>query len=271
MRKISAALASAMLLASTSAQADGSDRHALRTFYIQDKTGECATSVGPLVAAMTLACDASRAPCRASETPGGSDRRLVLDCSQSDRWSLEAFDASGMGQWKVFLMGTTEDRIRTGAMTAVRFETGQESQAEPPPSSSILGETEPRAEPTRALPKTSSGGGVAKGLVYGGFGVATVGTVAFVALLIDFNRRKNDLQERCSSSVCPASAIEDIDATKRTGTLANVALGVAVLGAATGIVGLVIWPRSPAKTIGLSGVRVTPVVGLGSFGLRSDF
>lgn len=115
-------------------------------------------------------------------------------------------------------------------------------------------------------------GGGSKALVYGGFGVAIVGIgVGSVTGLMSFGK-VDDVKTKCGGTTCPPQYQADVESAKSLGTIATIAFVVGGIGAAAGIVGLVLpggdekpTPPRDAK------LEVKPRVGLGFVGLDGRF
>ncbi len=202
-RLFSLPAALAVLLSAASAGANEAGAHPWRSFYVDGKDPECAADAGALAEAITVACDVARASCRASTAPGGADRRLVLDCQATDRWSLDAFDASGTLEWTTDLAGPNEDRLREGAAAAVRTVT--EDEPHPAPLPLVMADG-PRPAGDRIEPPASVID-LPKVLVFGGFALAVVGTTVGVVLAIDHANRSAPVEEppvgrSCSDGPC---------------------------------------------------------------------
>jgi hypothetical protein len=233
-----------------------------RSFYVEEATDEdgeasCGPSVTALAAALAEACEPLHV-CRASTSPGGADRKLTLDCREPGQWSLDALDASGTVEWTVVLAGPLEDRPRAAAQEALRFEIGDDPVKVP--------ETPPRVPP--AEPITTDRSDAAKVLAIGGFGVATIATIVGVGLAIDRAHRDDassadKIGTVCSDGPCTRAVVDSSAGTRTSAAAVDIAIGIAVVGAVTGLVGLAIWPRGPA--------RARPTAGLGSWSLRGTF
>jgi hypothetical protein len=277
MKRLGFTLSTFILLTASSARADDGTERPRRTFYVEPSADGCSDSTSALAEAITVTCDAAQASCRASTVPGGADRRLVLDCVDADHWRLDAFDASGTTEWTADLSGSEEDRIDTGAMTVLRFERSEDNPrpATRGPSAPPTPSPYAAADAPRDGRKSTAKGNLAKGMVYGGFGVAALAVVIGVALKIDVVYRRRSLRDDervatvCSDGPCPSSSVESTDPVGKREVLADVAFGVAIAGATAGAVGLVLWPRSDVTRVQRR--PFTPVIGLGSVGLRSEF
>lgn len=93
-------------------------------------------------------------------------------------------------------------------------------------------------------------------LVYTGFGTAVVGlTVGTITGILTLSTASS-LKDTCRDGRCPASARDDIDSTSTTGTISTVGFIIGALGAAAGVVGLVI--SRPAESSTTTGFRIVP-------------
>jgi hypothetical protein len=95
--------------------------------------------------------------------------------------------------------------------------------------------------------------------VAGGVGVAGIGAFAILGSMA--SSKFDDLESRCTSRRCPAGTQEDIDTGKSLQTVANVALGLGVIGLGTGVL-LYVLDAKRETTVADTGVRVA--VGPGS-------
>jgi hypothetical protein len=91
--------------------------------------------------------------------------------------------------------------------------------AAPPPA----GDAEPRGIPHMTLAWVAGGIGLAGFATFGVFGLMNQSTYS-------------DLEERCPGGLCPRSASEDAERGRTYQTLANVGLGVGVVGLGSGLV-----------------------------------
>jgi hypothetical protein len=101
-------------------------------------------------------------------------------------------------------------------------------------------------------------------LVYAGFGVAIVGVaVGTVSGIISW-QKTTSARNQCDGHDCTTAAHDDLTSARTTATISNVAFVVAAVGAAVGVVGLVLRPSSTANA---SAVRVVAAPGAisGSF------
>jgi hypothetical protein len=121
---------------------------------------------------------------------------------------------------------------------------------------------------------TATGGGpgiwpwVALGV--GGAGLIAGGVTGFMAM-----SKHSDLVSACNNGPCPPSKQSDVDSYNTLGLVSTVGFIVGGVGAAAGVALLVLQPNlvsssPPAPTTG-SGVRVVPVVGLGTVGAVVTF
>jgi hypothetical protein len=116
-------------------------------------------------------------------------------------------------------------------------------------------------------------------LMFGGFGLAVVGIgVGSVTGLMSMSK-VDDIKATCNpENKCPAEKAGDIDDAKMLGNISTLGFAAGGLGAAIGIVGLVMMSGSKESTppAGASAknaplVKTQPVVGAGYFGLAGTF
>jgi hypothetical protein len=152
--------------------------------------------------------------------------------------------------------------------------------APPPPVPQPAPVAPPRSPATPAAPPPEATHDEDKGaskksplpqiLVFGGFGLAglgaIVGTVAGISSLSSVSSAKNGCTP---DNKCPPATYSDIDAAKTAGTVSTIGFVAAGVGAAAGVVGLVLWKRAPAE--GSRSAHVEPWIGPGSAGLRGAF
>jgi hypothetical protein len=116
-------------------------------------------------------------------------------------------------------------------------------------------------------------------LMFGGFGLAVVGIgVGSVTGLMSMSK-VDDIKATCNAeNKCPSDKAGDIDDAKMLGNISTLGFAAGGLGAAIGIVGLVMMsgskessppPGASAKNAPL--VKTQPVVGAGYFGLAGTF
>ncbi len=137
------------------------------------------------------------------------------------------------------------------------FEAPEAAEPVPPP----VAEPEP-APPSAEL--TTSGIPLRTwGYVAGGVGIAGFATFgAFGALN---NSKFDDVEKRCTNDVCPEDVRSDVDTGKRYQLLANIGLGIGVVGIGVGTALFVIGgkekstarQRRPTVSIGPGSVRVS--------------
>jgi hypothetical protein len=98
-------------------------------------------------------------------------------------------------------------------------------------------------------------------------GAAGIGVTAVFGILALSN--KSTLNGECgTSSTCPASASSTVSSLKTDGILADVGLGVAVVGVGLGVV-LFATEHGPSTSTG--GLHVDPWIGLAAGGLKGSF
>lgn len=124
--------------------------------------------------------------------------------------------------------------------------------------------------------KTGGGGGGSKALVYGGFGLAIVGVgVGAVTGIMSFSK-VSDVKGKCGGTTCPPQYAADVDSAKDLGTLSTIAFVAGGIGAAVGVVGLLLPSGSSEEKPRPSDARtplreVRPVVGASFVGLSGRF
>ena len=117
-----------------------------------------------------------------------------------------------------------------------------------------------------------SGGGGSKALVYGGFGLAAVGvTVGAVTGIMSFGK-VSDVKTKCGGTTCPPQYASDVDSAKDLGTISTISFVAGGVGAAVGVIGLLL-PSGSEETPRPEGarLRVRPVVGASFVGLDGRF
>jgi hypothetical protein len=146
-------------------------------------------------------------------------------------------------------------------------EQGQNASAAPPPPPPP--EQQPTQPPPPSTTKTSP-------LVYIGFGVGGAGIVAGAITGLMAMSSASSAKDQCIDTRCHASAQDDIDSAKTTGTISTIAFGVGIVGIGVGIYGLLspshveahVGSNEPRKPQGLT---ITPAFGPGSFSLHGSF
>lgn len=126
----------------------------------------------------------------------------------------------------------------------------------------------------QATDEPGEGSSSAKILVFAGFGLAAVGVgVGAVTGLMSMSK-VNDIKQDCIGDKCLASRAGDIDDAKSLGNISTIAFAVGGVGAAAGIVGLILSSgSSEAKPApGSSHARVVkPVLSPSYVGLSGSF
>jgi len=161
------------------------------------------------------------------------------------------------------------------AQVALKLEPDPNAIAAPPAAGAVpAGSVTPAGSTTPASPAaaTSSGGG--KGLAIGAFAVGGAGLIlgaTFGALALS---AKSKLDGECGSSktACPASAQSDINSLSTKATVSTIGFGVAIAGAATGVILLLTSHGSEAQAPpSPAAARVSPWIGFGAAGLEGSF
>lgn len=119
---------------------------------------------------------------------------------------------------------------------------------------------------------TRSGG--TSSLTYIGFGVAGVGVlVGSIAGFVALGKTSTVKNECSPTKICPAGAQSDIDSSRSAGTVSSIAFTLAGIGAAVGVVGLLIGHGNSTSTATRDAHEssVSLWVGVGSAGLAGAF
>ena len=140
--------------------------------------------------------------------------------------------------------------------------------AEPEPP--VAEEPEPPPPPPASVPTEQLGeaeeGGVSP-LVYVGFSVAGAGLIVGSITGGLSLGKKSDLEEECPDRVCQPQQEDDLDNAKLIGHASTASFVVAGVGAALGVVGLLL----PTEEEGEAASLTRPVVGVGYLGLEGRF
>jgi hypothetical protein len=135
----------------------------------------------------------------------------------------------------------------------------QPKPAEPPPAPPEL---PPPSEQPAVVMNTSPSGLRTAAYIAGGVGVAGLGTFAIFGALEKSSY--NDLKEACHGGPCPPERSDDISTGRARQTIANVGLGVGIVGLATGAVLFLVSAPPKAPTTGRASIVVAPgFVGVG--------
>jgi hypothetical protein len=133
---------------------------------------------------------------------------------------------------------------------------------------------EPAPEPAAPTEEPSERSPVAKALVFGGFGMAGVGVVvgSITGVLSLTKTSSIKGSSACEGSVCNPSEDGDISSARTTATISTVAFVAAGVGAAAGVVGLLMHDGSGAASEKEQpSAWIQPTVGLGTLGIRGRF
>jgi len=107
----------------------------------------------------------------------------------------------------------------------------------------------PECPPARTVHTSSGIDQRTLAYVAGGVGVAGFATFAIFGVLN--NKKYDDLEAQCPGGVCPPSASSDAETGRTYQTLANVGLGVGIVGLATGAVLFLTAPSPKTETASL--------------------
>lgn len=102
-----------------------------------------------------------------------------------------------------------------------------------------------------------------------GFSLAGVGLIAGSVTGALTLSKSSDIKKDCVSNQCPKSRHDDIESAKTLGLVSTVSFAVAGVGAAIGVVGLLMKPSAPKEEA--ARVQVTPWIGVNSAGLVGQF
>src|SRR6185503_7446628 len=96
------------------------------------------------------------------------------------------------------------------------------------------------------------------GIVAGGVGIAGFATFAVFGLLN--NGKYDDLKNGCPNGVCPRSLSEEAEAGRTYQTIANVGLGVGIVGVVSSVL---LFVTAPSHSKERTAVRKWPEVAVG--------
>ncbi len=98
--------------------------------------------------------------------------------------------------------------------------------------------------PTEAPSRRSATANV---MVWGGFGLAAVGVVVGGVTGMMTLKKAGEVKDQCENGICAPQAQSDLDGAKTLGQISTISFVVAGVGAAIGVVGLLL-PRTSAQT-----------------------
>jgi hypothetical protein len=104
---------------------------------------------------------------------------------------------------------------------------------------------------------------------YIGFGVGAVGIIGGAVTGILAMGDASSVKNACQGTTCPRSIDGDLQTGRTLGTLSTVAFAVGGVGAAVGVLGLLLAPKSAAPATG--GATFEPWIGIGAVGARGSF
>ncbi|HEY8074139.1 MAG TPA: hypothetical protein VIF62_08520 [Labilithrix sp.] len=133
----------------------------------------------------------------------------------------------------------------------------------------------PQTQPDKPQPEPEKAGGdsTPKILMFGGFGLAAVGVgVGAVTGLMSISK-VNDVKSTCQDNHCPQSQASNIDSAKSLGTISTIAFVAGGVGAAVGVLGIVMSSKAaPSEpTQGLVKPRIQADVGPSWLGVSGAF
>jgi hypothetical protein len=105
--------------------------------------------------------------------------------------------------------------------------------------------------------------------VWAGFGLAGAGVVVGSVTGALALGKGSTVRGQCEGLRCPTSIDGDLQSGRTLATVSTVSFIATGVGAVGGVVALLVAPRR--ESAALTGVAVTPWVGLGSAGVRGSF
>lgn len=225
----------------------------------------CLEHWAPLTRNVTLACEATGGKCVVAPSKEAANRFVYLRCDNASnnpikiegrsaedklRWSADLVDGAGPA-------ARIDDRIRAASVFAARFETQESSNprpSSPPPSPTRTTTSHDGFQYAPSAARADDGSRtLAEGLMIGGFGVAAAGLIVGISAAVASRKDVDDLQ------VCrPTCNASDIDSAVQKARVADVALITAAVGAAVGVVGLILLPsrKSTPATASVTALRL---------------
>jgi hypothetical protein len=144
----------------------------------------------------------------------------------------------------------------------VDVQPGKESKVDiAPPSGSAAPAVAPAVAPCPPAAPVVEKSGIDQrtlGLIAGGIGVAGIATFAVFGVLD--NGKYNDLKGRCANNVCSPSDSADAESGRMYQTVANVGLGVGVVGVVSSVL---LFATAPSRAKERAASRTTPEVAVG--------
>jgi hypothetical protein len=123
----------------------------------------------------------------------------------------------------------------------------------------------PAPRVTREEPVHVTGGGTSP-LVYVGFGTAVVGVVVGSIAGIVSATKTSSIKARCPNDACGPDTHSELVQARTTAIVADVAFGVAILGAGLGVVGLLVGRPRDAHASGAASIRLVAGPGTAALG-----
>ncbi len=183
------------------------------------------------------ACDEFRGTIRDAEASGGRYPE-ALQAAQSELGALESQLAQG------------KHPAPASAATSAPSAPASSDAKQPAPSAAPKGNASATA--LVAAPSNSL-----RTAAFLSAGVGVVGLSAFGIFGYLDKKTHSDLESECKNSLCPATSIDKVDSGRRYQLIANVGLGVAVVGAAAAATLFVLSPRKAPESAQLA-VRASP-------------
>lgn len=207
--------------------------------------GELAESIAPRIASVTF---------KLTGVPPGTVTVVLVDGVELAASNLAVARKINPGAHVVVVKGggaekTTTFEVPEGATKEVSLDFSDAKPHEAPPAA-------PPDAPTSVSP-----------LVWAGFGVGGLGLVAGSITGVMHLSKTSTLKSACPNGKCPSSIADDYDQAKTYGTISTISFVVAGVGAAVGVVGLLL-PRKPPTA---GAVHVTPWISVGMAGVAGSF
>lgn len=138
-------------------------------------------------------------------------------------------DASGKELARQTVMATVGQKVPVDL-------DAQPAPAAPPPSTAIAADDKPDfgSQPAEAPPPPPSNRAKLRPYAYIAGGVGVAGLAAFTVFGLMANSAYSDLQNSCPNNVCPQSKASERDSGKTDQLIANIGLGVGIVGVAAG-------------------------------------